>query len=200
MNENASIDGLYYYGKRYYSPAWRRWLTRDPIGEEGGANLYGFCGNNAVARWDADGRAYFAVRPLHNCPFMIQGSRGSYLDVKNIEFLHEQLFFEDGGIFPTIGWGDDQEGSGKGMYMLYEDPSHYRKRDGGYDDCIMREAVRQVQPSHYQMTIIGRATKCNCQDYVSALRTKYKVLEKITMFCASAARKNDKTCFQNWTC
>ena len=45
MNENASIDGLYYYGKRYYSPAWRRWLTRDPIGEEGGANLYGFCGN-----------------------------------------------------------------------------------------------------------------------------------------------------------
>ena len=169
--------GLYYYGKRHYSPVWRRWLTRDPIGEEGGANLYGFCGNNAVARWDADGRAYFAVRPLHNCPFMIQGSMGSYLDVKNIEFLHEQLFFEDGGIFPTIGWGDDQEGSGKGMYMLYEDPSQYQKRDGGYDDCVMREAVRQVQPSHYQMTIIGRATKCNCQDYAAALRAKYKVLE-----------------------
>ena len=37
--------GLYYYGKRYYSPTLRRWLTRDPIGEEGGANLYGFCGN-----------------------------------------------------------------------------------------------------------------------------------------------------------
>ena len=29
--------GLYYYGKRYYSPVWRRWLTRDPISEEGGA-------------------------------------------------------------------------------------------------------------------------------------------------------------------
>ena len=26
--------GFYYYGKRYYSPALRRWLTRDPIGEE----------------------------------------------------------------------------------------------------------------------------------------------------------------------
>ena len=24
--------GLYYYGKRYCSPVWRRWLTRDPIG------------------------------------------------------------------------------------------------------------------------------------------------------------------------
>ena len=55
MNENASIDGLYYYGKRHYSPAMRRWLTRDPIGEEGGANLYGFCGNNANGEFDVLG-------------------------------------------------------------------------------------------------------------------------------------------------
>ena len=40
--------GFYYYGKRYYSPALRRWLTRDPIGEEGGVNLYGFCENRPI--------------------------------------------------------------------------------------------------------------------------------------------------------
>ena len=28
--------GLYYYGRRFYSPVLRRWLNRDPIGEEGG--------------------------------------------------------------------------------------------------------------------------------------------------------------------
>ena len=32
-----------------------RWLNRDPIGEEGGLNLYGFCGNNAVSLYDMMG-------------------------------------------------------------------------------------------------------------------------------------------------
>jgi RHS repeat-associated protein len=44
--------GLYYYGRRFYDPAWGRWLNRDPIEEDGGLNLYGFCGNDGVNRWD----------------------------------------------------------------------------------------------------------------------------------------------------
>ena len=40
--------GAYDYGERLYSPTLRRWLSRDPIGEEGGANLYAMCGNDAV--------------------------------------------------------------------------------------------------------------------------------------------------------
>ena len=47
--------GLYYYGYRFYSPALMRWLNRDPIEEEGGLNLYGFCENNAVSFYDALG-------------------------------------------------------------------------------------------------------------------------------------------------
>jgi RHS repeat-associated protein len=35
---------LYYYGYRYYDPKIGRWLSRDPIEEEGGVNLYGFIG------------------------------------------------------------------------------------------------------------------------------------------------------------
>jgi RHS repeat-associated protein len=34
--------GLYYYGYRYYNPSTGRWLSRDPIGERGGKNLYAF--------------------------------------------------------------------------------------------------------------------------------------------------------------
>ncbi|MEI7957239.1 MAG: RHS repeat-associated core domain-containing protein, partial [Verrucomicrobiota bacterium] len=37
-----SITGLYYYGYRYYDPLTGRWPSRDPIGEKGGVNLYGF--------------------------------------------------------------------------------------------------------------------------------------------------------------
>ncbi len=44
--------GLYYFGYRYYEPNFQRWLNRDPIGERGGLNLYGFVGNNPVNRID----------------------------------------------------------------------------------------------------------------------------------------------------
>ena len=47
--------GMYYYGRRFYLLALCRWLTRDPIEEEGGVNLYGFCGNNGVGIFDAMG-------------------------------------------------------------------------------------------------------------------------------------------------
>ncbi len=37
-----------YYGFRYYSPELGRWLNRDPIGERGGVNLYGFVNNDGI--------------------------------------------------------------------------------------------------------------------------------------------------------
>ena len=37
-----------YYGYRFYAPEAGRWLTRDPLGEAGGLNLYAFTGNNPV--------------------------------------------------------------------------------------------------------------------------------------------------------
>ena len=40
--------GLIYYGYRYYDPRQGRFINRDPIGEEGGINLYGFVGNSPV--------------------------------------------------------------------------------------------------------------------------------------------------------
>jgi len=49
--------GLVYYGLRYYSPERGRFLNRDPIGEEGGANLYRFVGNNPVTNVDVWGLA-----------------------------------------------------------------------------------------------------------------------------------------------
>lgn len=45
---SGTESGLLYYGYRFYNPVTGRWLSRDPIGERGGANLYGFVGNNPV--------------------------------------------------------------------------------------------------------------------------------------------------------
>jgi RHS repeat-associated protein len=47
--------GLNYYGYRFYAPVIERWLNRDPLGEAGGINLYGFVGNDPVNYWDFNG-------------------------------------------------------------------------------------------------------------------------------------------------
>jgi RHS repeat-associated protein len=46
------VTGMLYYGYRYYDPLTGRWPSRDPIGESGGMNLYGFVGNDGVGLWD----------------------------------------------------------------------------------------------------------------------------------------------------
>ncbi|RYD76336.1 MAG: RHS repeat-associated core domain-containing protein, partial [Verrucomicrobiaceae bacterium] len=50
--DRARTDHVAYYGYRYYDPVIGRWPSRDPIGERGGVNLYGFVGNDGVNQWD----------------------------------------------------------------------------------------------------------------------------------------------------
>jgi RHS repeat-associated protein len=55
-NEYSDDDlCLVYYNYRYYSPKLGRWLSRDPIEEQGGLNLYGFVGNQAINNSDVMG-------------------------------------------------------------------------------------------------------------------------------------------------
>ncbi len=53
--------GLVYYNYRYYSPELGRWLSRDPIEEQGGYNLYGMVGNGIVNSWDYLGLLAWSV-------------------------------------------------------------------------------------------------------------------------------------------
>jgi RHS repeat-associated protein len=54
--------GLYYYGYRYYDPSTGKWLSRDPIGEGGGRNLYGFCSGDPISRVD-----YLGLKDQSKC-------------------------------------------------------------------------------------------------------------------------------------
>ena len=47
--------GLCYYGYRYYQPTTGRWLSRDPIAEDGGTHLYGFVENRPTEENDVLG-------------------------------------------------------------------------------------------------------------------------------------------------
>jgi len=47
--------GQYYFGKRYYDPKTHTWLSRDPLREDGGVNLYAYCNNDPVGNFDPVG-------------------------------------------------------------------------------------------------------------------------------------------------
>ena len=58
--------GLVYYNYRYYSPELGRWISRDPIEEEGGVNLYAMVGNEPINYWDYLGLRILTVIMNYN--------------------------------------------------------------------------------------------------------------------------------------
>ena len=54
--------GLVGYQRRFYRPEHGRWLNRDPIEEDGGANLYVYCDNTPVFFYDLFGLEVVVMR------------------------------------------------------------------------------------------------------------------------------------------
>jgi RHS repeat-associated protein len=48
----VTTPAFHYYGYRQLNPLTGRWVSRDPIEEAGGVNLYGFVGNDGVNKGD----------------------------------------------------------------------------------------------------------------------------------------------------
>ena len=68
----CNTTDLILYEYRAYSPRLGRWMSRDPIDESGGLNLYIFVGNMPVFRLDRDGRFW---AHLHAVATALAGSR-----------------------------------------------------------------------------------------------------------------------------
>lgn len=58
-------SALVYYGYRYYEPMRAKWLSRDPIWEFGGSNIYGFLGNASINSVDVCGLYRCSVVFMH---------------------------------------------------------------------------------------------------------------------------------------
>ncbi len=63
--------GLVYYGRRFYDPRNGRFVGRDPIREKGGPNLYGFCRNDGINRWDVLEKYYKMVEDDKSITFIV---------------------------------------------------------------------------------------------------------------------------------
>jgi len=73
--------GLVMYPLRPYSPTLGRFLTRDPIEEDGGLNLYAFVGNNPVDRVDPLGLIeLWTFSGVNNWDPREQAGQGAYID------------------------------------------------------------------------------------------------------------------------
>jgi RHS repeat-associated protein len=59
---------LYFYRARFYDPQARRFISEDPIGLDGGINLYAYVGNNPINREDPMGLIENAKNtPINKC-------------------------------------------------------------------------------------------------------------------------------------
>lgn len=92
------------YAYRYYDPVTGRWASKDPIGEEGGVNLYGFVGNDGLAWIDVLG---LKIGDPFKCA-----------DAAAVDALNE--------IKPTGTEGEESKDRSERGGMIYED------KDGNY--------------------------------------------------------------------
>jgi RHS repeat-associated protein len=85
------ITGLYYYGYRWYDPLTGRWPSRDPIGERGGVNLYGFLANSPITIMDVIGASpypgiYQNLNHLENDPARLAIHKATRADLAEGEW------------------------------------------------------------------------------------------------------------------
>lgn len=76
----------HYYGLRYYSPELGRWINRDPIGEKGGVNVYGFVGNVPIDWIDLLG---LVAHVVNNTSFRVFIVYNAWLSDDCIEYIED---------------------------------------------------------------------------------------------------------------
>jgi RHS repeat-associated protein len=81
--------GLSYYGYRFYSASLGRWITRDPLGEAGGINLYGFVGNNAISGIDPHGLIWSYI--YRGGKYVVQKGAEYLTNPKNVEKVGKKV-------------------------------------------------------------------------------------------------------------
>ena len=75
--ELDASSGLYYNNARWYDPSLHRFVSEDPIGIDGGINLYAYVGNDPVNATDPSG--------LVRCGVGLGPLGGGYVPAKNFE-------------------------------------------------------------------------------------------------------------------
>ena len=115
-----ALTGLYDYGYRSYDPVAGRWLSRDPIAEDGGLNLYGFLGNDGVGDVDVLG-AWSLKKAFSGLENLLLGPTPKYQSVVES--------FGDNGFAINTGGIDSLTGVAKKIYIVADENGQTRYYD-----------------------------------------------------------------------
>ena len=150
---------LVYYNYRYYSPELGRWLSKDPIAEQGGYNLYGMVNNNPPNYFDNKGKSGLMEGLVSGWGVAL---------VEPTPFGEATMIIVTAGVGVAIGvaWiydaitGDDAET--KADERLY--PNRKRKRNEGQCDCNLRP-VNNCDPPESCPSFVTAwgVTRADCQ-------------------------------------
>jgi hypothetical protein len=157
------------FAQAFYDPGQGRWLSRDPIEEEGGVNLYGFVYNDSINIIDLHGReplkfnghnGGFRVNPttvddainpalgdnIRNIPFQVAGYDADYFpdpgeDCENIKLIQVISY---AGVGDNYGPELDNDGKDKKKspgYIESGGASSQSGHPGGIFDAPMNDNV-----------------------------------------------------------
>jgi len=87
--ERDEETGLAYHTARYYLPWMGRWGSCDPIGVEGGENLYGYSSCNPIFNYDKTGKDPVTINI--NTPNSLPEQKLSHQELSNISFYFSRF-------------------------------------------------------------------------------------------------------------
>ena len=148
-------SGRLNFGVRIYDPPTGRWLSLDPIGEEGGINLYAFVGNNPVNLVDPWGLSEWGLYEPNPFERLIGFFYPSYREERSLDALHYAVTGQN-RLTPTqAAWKLRQLDAG---YAALQDQEpvcdaaaleYHRNRNNilrGMDEALQREQI-YAQPA-----------------------------------------------------
>ncbi|MGI9115818.1 MAG: RHS repeat-associated core domain-containing protein, partial [Chthoniobacterales bacterium] len=150
-------SGLLFATYRAYDPDLGRWLSRDPIAERGGINLYGYVRNNPVGLMDplglaaiytdqTNGRTYFNPNPQSPGPIISWDSRSGVVPASKPGAGGP---YDSGNVYPTDGPYQNKPSSFGPNDILRTDDDRGRWLHGGGWDLTDPLAPRQGwTPTH----------------------------------------------------
>jgi hypothetical protein len=146
----------------FYDPGQGRWLSRDPIEEEGGVNLYGFVANDGLNTTDSMGLDFIAVgsRPLGNILGTLFGGNGMPANHASLEYFEED---RDGTFKDNDEFSGSPQGANRNKTVeLLQYPNHGQPPYGwvkeGWRDAPGRNG-RQYRRSIETVGISGISSK-----------------------------------------
>jgi RHS repeat-associated protein len=161
-----SPSGLLLTWYRAYDPNLGRWISRDPIEEEGGINLYGFVTNDPVNSIDRDGLARVQVccrgldflKPLlsmfHHCYIRIESDDGKTIDTYGILGNHgsrkNQIPRHGNGTTDDDGKPDRNTGGQKSCKPVEGNACQIGKLKDGLDRAVRSGTCPSCEANYHE--------------------------------------------------